>query len=315
MTIDRGGTIPRGQKHGPGCNFDRLVPIGTSTGTGVGPGVSRIGTSPLKGGGTNAESPRGPWGAGTNRRGGTIEAMTKIKLSSAGSMALRDPRWVHPELKIGTGRPVGLVGTSGCGKSFLAAELALSLAAGRSDAWGTPGLRPRGRVALFAPFLTDSQRQIFRLAKGHGLHLQSVKSLTVGQIPVWEDTDEQSRSWLFENHDLVVFDSLTHLTRRGRVAEVVGMFQEMAALSDKTGCTVLIVHQELDPPDPKAPAFDVEALDAFWSTLWVADIPMNGILQLNRQTPDGRSLQAITLDIHGQNDSIRFVPRPPEPPC
>lgn len=242
-------------------------------------------------------------------------AMTKIKTTSVGSMALRDPRWIHPELKIGAGRPVGLVGTSGCGKSFLAAELALSLAAGRPDAWGTPGLRPRGRVALFAPFLTDTRRQLSRLAKGHGLRLQSVKSFIVGQTPIWEDADEQTRSWLFENHDLVVFDSLTRLTRRGRVAEVVSMFQEMAALSDQTGCAVLIVHQELDPPDPKAPAFDVEALDAFWSTLWVADMPMSSIVQLNRQTPDGRSLQAIALDIHGQDDSIRFVPRPPEPPC
>lgn len=210
--------------------------------------------------------------------------------------------------------PIGLVGPSGCGKSILAYHLAVTVACGQPAAWGVPGLARHGEVVYLTTPGTAIRRHLAALAMGMGASLDGA-SLLRGDLPSWDKLDATAREQLFAGRALVVFDNLLHLATDASLPGVVRTLAEIRDLSFKHNCAAVVVHQEVTPSFKDTRAFDVGALDRFWSTLWVVDMPQPGVMHLRRQLHP-HVAQTIDLKITGDvENGERLEPIPVEPPC
>lgn len=103
------------------------------------------------------------------RRKGIFAGLTGRDLADA----VQGPQWLCRELGVAPGRPTLLAGYGGVGKTLLAQELALSVAAGREEVWGGVRLDRGGRVLHLdyelGPYLPTTRYQ--RLARGKGIDL------------------------------------------------------------------------------------------------------------------------------------------------
>lgn len=222
---------------------------------------------------------------------------------------------VHRELGLAPGRPASLVGPSGCGKSIAAYQLALAVAGGLGEAWGVPGLAS-GPVT-FLSRIDAAHRHIPALAHAYRVDLKKapLRRERMETLSVWQGLNDQQRTSLFQDQKLVVFDDLSHLVAEGSLPEVVQTLHEIEVLSRQHQCTALVVYQEVDPPYSDTRAFDVGALDRFWSTQWIVAMSKNETMRLRRQLHP-HVAQTIDLKITGTVDTgERLVPIPAPPPC
>jgi hypothetical protein len=140
-------------------------------------------------------------------------------------------------------------------------------------------------------------------------------SLQGGDLPSWDKLNASARDLIFSNRALVVFDNLLHLATDLSLAGVVRTLAEIGDLSFKHQCVAVVVHQEVTPPFKDTRAFDVGALDRFWSKLWVVDMQKPGVMHLRRQLHP-HVAQTVDLKITGNIKSEEHLePIPAEPPC
>lgn len=240
--------------------------------------------------------------------------------------------WVCERLHLAPGRPAGLVGYAGAGKTLLAADLALAVSA-KDDAgvtfWG--GLVPdrRGKVLLldFEVGRELTQRRLLRLAAGRWGSLKDWSGrLEYSCFPRWSLLAPRAEERLTETlrgRVLCVIDSLTAITP-GADENTREMADHMALLtrvSEATGCAILLLHHEGKPPQDGPRAAHLRArghssIQGIWSSQWAVSSLGEGRLCLEHgktQFEGGPRPQVHCqiCDVHdgeGQRVGVRLAP-------
>jgi hypothetical protein len=164
------------------------------------------------------------------------------------SSELGEPKWLVPALELGPGRPCGLWGYGGTGKSYVAMALALAVASG-VELFGRLPVR-QGRVAhlsheLGARVLKERYR---RLANGQGIRLSDLGDrLIVAPYPsiyLNQATAEDAYLEAFKGFDLVVIDSFRRAIPGSdeNDSTVSDCLMMLARVSNLTDCTFVVLH-------------------------------------------------------------------------
>lgn len=171
--------------------------------------------------------------------------MTWDKLSTT---PLGDPPWVIPGLEIGPGRPCGLWGYGGTGKSWIAQAMVLCVAAGRK-LFGAYDVR-QGRVAHVSHELGTRalMERYRRLANGMVLHPDEIgERLVVSAYPKVYLNSRSAEEWYLREFDgcsLGVIDSLRRALpgEDENSSEMSNHLDMLSRVSDRTGCSFLTLH-------------------------------------------------------------------------
>jgi len=173
----------------------------------------------------------------------------KNRFMSVDQMAkLPDPTWLVPELLMCNSTAL-YVGAWSSYKSFIALDIALAIASGRSTALGpTP--------AFTGPVIYSAREGIVGLAKarrrawciGHGMGEDEPLPFYLGPSPMVND-DADCQSFLTDakavcgRPQLVVIDTLSRSMAGLDETKDAGMFLQLAqGLVDELGCCVLVLH-------------------------------------------------------------------------
>jgi len=149
------------------------------------------------------------------------------------------PLWLVPKLGIAPGRYTGLSGYASAGKTWFAQGLAIAVATGRPFC----GLDVRqGRVLhLDHEQGGDMTRERYQL-----LGLPGDAALRLVSFPDWRMSDKNARRDLeaaARASALIVVDNLrASIDGDESSSEVRRWLDMMSALSDETGCTMLVIH-------------------------------------------------------------------------
>lgn len=205
---------------------------------------------------------------------------------------LAPPAFVCKRLHLAPGRPTALVGYAGSGKTLLMADLAMAVAGPEGTlAWGSVPIERHGKVAIFdleiGAYLTRSR--ITRLAHARGLSPKAwAGRLLVTSFPALALLDPQVEDKLcaaLAGYTLAVFDSLAKLLQGAEEnsAAVSGPIGLLAKVSERTGCTILLLQHEGKPGEnPKEARFRGRGSSAIQDALasqWVVT-PQDGVLKL-----------------------------------
>ena len=240
--------------------------------------------------------------------------------------------WVCERLHLAPGRPACLVGYAGAGKTLLAADLALAVAA-KDDSgvtfWG--GLVPdrRGRVLLldFEVGRELTQRRLLRLATGRWGALSDWSGrLEYSCFPRWSLVSLRAEELLTETlrgRVLCLIDSLTAITpgvdENGR--EMADAMALLTRVSEATGCAILVLHHEGKPPADGPRAAHLRgrghsSIQGIWSSQWAVTSLGEGRLRLEHgktqfeggQRPDVHCQICDTHDDTGRRVGVRLAP-------
>lgn len=247
--------------------------------------------------------------------------------------------WVCERLHLAPGRPCCLVGYAGAGKTLLAADLALAVAAPEDSGvtfWG--GLVPdrRGKVLLldFEVGTDLTQRRLLRLATGRWMRLKDWSGrLGYSSFPRWSLVSRGAEEQLIETlrgHTLCIIDSLTAITpgadENGR--EMADHLALLTRVSEATGCAILILHHEGKPSQDGPRAAHLRgrgssAIQGIWSSQWALSSLGEGRLKLEHgksQFEGGArpDIHCQICDVHddeGQRVGVRLAPVGPVEPA
>lgn len=240
--------------------------------------------------------------------------------------------FVCERLHLAPGRPAALVGYAGAGKTLLAADLALAVAAPEDSGvtfWG--GLVPdrRGKVLLldFEVGRDLTERRLLRLAAGRWGQLSDwAGRLAFSSFPRWSLVSRGAEEQLIETlreHTLCVIDSLTAITP-GVDENARGMADAMALLtrvSEASGCAILILHHEGKPGQDGPRAAHLRArghssIQGIWSSQWAVTSLGEGRLKIEHgksqfeggARPDVHCQICDVHDGEGQRVGVRLAP-------
>lgn len=243
--------------------------------------------------------------------------------------------FVCERLHLAPGRPACLVGYAGAGKTLLAADLALAVAAREEMGvtfWG--GLVPdrRGRVLMldFEVGAEFTQRRLLALTKGRWGSLKDwAGRLAFSSFPRWSLVAPRAEEQLVETlrgYTLCIIDSLAAITP-GVDENGKGMADAMALLtrvSERTGCALLILHHEGKPPAEGPRAAHLRArghssIQGIWSSQWAVTSQGEGrlLLEHGKTQFEGGARPVIhtqICDVHdgeGQRVGVRLAPLGP----
>jgi len=211
--------------------------------------------------------------------------------------------WLCKRLHLAPGRPTGIIGYAGSGKTLLAADLVLSVATG-TPAWGGIPVDRSGRVLLLdlevGEYLT--RQRLTRLAAGRGLDLATLAArIFFACFPPLSLQDGAAEAALTEaltGFDLVVIDSLAKPLagfdeNSSSVSHLMGI---LARASEVTGCAVVVLHHEGKPPaegqrEARFRGRGSSAIQGEWSSQWVVDSRGEGQLVLEHGKSQWGALQ------------------------
>lgn len=215
------------------------------------------------------------------------------------------------------GPPLGLLGQSGCGKSLLAEDLALAVAAGVPTIWGDVDVQ-RGKAAMFeCSGLPVHRDRWARLAQGRDVPFSWLGNLYDAYLPDMQPllaSPQGTLESLLDGFSLAIFDSFRHLLGKewtlAAAADIVG---RLTHVSMTTGCAVVVVHGEVEPTTRPDDVMAVGALDHVWSSQWVVRRKDND-LDLTCHNKGERARPPLHLyfeDLPGR--AVRIVPRGRKP--
>lgn len=235
-------------------------------------------------------------------------------------------------IHLAPGRPFCLVGYAGAGKTLLAADLALAVAAREEMGvtfWG--GLVPdrRGKVLMldFEVGSEFTQRRLLALAAGRWSKLRDwAGRLAFSSFPRWSLVAPRAEEQLIETlrgYTLCVIDSLTAITpgadENGR--EMADHMALLTRVSEATGCAILVLHHEGKPPaeGPRAAHLrgrGSSAIQGIWSSQWAVTSLGEGRLKLEHgksqfeggARPDIHTQICDVHDGEGQRVGVRLAP-------
>ena len=211
--------------------------------------------------------------------------------------------WLSRRLHLAPGRPMGVIGYAGSGKTLLAGDLAIAVALG-APAWGGVPIDRAGRVLLIdlevGEYLT--RQRLSRLAAGRGVSLADLADrLFWACFPPLSLQATGAEALLVEaltGFDLVVIDSLAKLLagfdeNSSSVSHLMGM---LARASEATGCAVVVLHHEGKPPqdgqrEARYRGRGSSAIQGEWSSQWVVDSRGDGQLVLEHGKSQWGALQ------------------------
>lgn len=192
--------------------------------------------------------------------------------------------YLAPRLHLAPGRPLGLVGYAGAGKTLLAADLALAIAGGpyHRTFWGLEIVGRQGPVAMIdletGPILM--RQRFHRLAIGRGAHIADWgQRLRFCSFPRWNLTSADAEEKLCQTVDgtaAFVIDSLVMACpgvdeNSARIADQMGL---LARVSEATGSCGIVLHHEGKPPaegqrEAKYRGRGSSAIQGMWGSQWV----------------------------------------------
>lgn len=175
--------------------------------------------------------------------------------------ALPPVPWAVPKLELGPGRPCGLWGYAGSGKTWVIQAIALAVASGEK-LFGTIDVT-RGKVKHISHELGKRalSERYRRLANGHLIDPAEVEgNLTVAPYPrIYLNSRGAEDAYLreLEGVTLCAIDSLRRAIPGAdeNDSSCSNFLDLLARASDKTGCTVVLLHHEgKSAVNPKGPA-------------------------------------------------------------
>ncbi len=148
------------------------------------------------------------------------------------------------DLGIRDGRPSLWTADARCGKSTLAASVALAVASGRK-LWGKLAVVPGDVCYVAGEDLEGIGRIWKRLALDQGIAIPSALHVTNLTL-AGPNCDESNLKALFSAHKLVIFDTLRSLSREAGIEENDPRFADGLYLLDRasqgTGCSIVVLH-------------------------------------------------------------------------
>lgn len=176
-----------------------------------------------------------------------------------------DESWVCKELEIGPGRPCGLWGFGGCGKTYVAIALCVATVTGRL-LFGRFQVDPGPAVYLSHEMGRSAcVERLRRIANGMLCEPIELVDLSVGIYPKVKLNSPEARAAytkLCTGKKLCVIDSLRRALpgEDENKSEIAQYLHLLAEVSDATGCTFLVLHHS--PKDgPNADAQGLETDD------------------------------------------------------
>lgn len=239
--------------------------------------------------------------------------------------------YVCERLHLAPGRPVCLVGYAGAGKTMLAYDLALAVAAPQSGAtfWGGLKVDRHGQVIVLdlevGGYLT--KQRLLQLSAGRWAKLSDWSGrLSFASFPRWSLLSDGAEAMLeatLRGKTLCVIDSLAAITP-GVDENAKTMADHMALLarvSEKTGCAVLVLHHEGKPSQEGPKAVHLRgrgssAIQGIWSSQWAVTSLGEGRLQLEHGKSQWGALQPshscqisdVWSDDGGTKVGVRLAP-------
>lgn len=157
---------------------------------------------------------------------------------------LDPPVWLCEQLELGPGRPFGLWGYGGTGKTYIAQRLALSVASGQPFL-NLPVTKGRVRHVSWEMGRRAVRERYRALERGMGAHI--TEGLEVSTHPsIYLNSEGAEEIFLkeFDGYDLVILDSL----RRACPGEdenssaISNFLDVLTRVSERTGATFLLLH-------------------------------------------------------------------------
>jgi hypothetical protein len=220
--------------------------------------------------------------------------------------------WLARRIHLAPGRPLGLIGYAGVGKTLLAAELALAVAGKPEHAkcWGGVTIDRQGSVAHVDVETGEllMRMRYHRLAVGRWAHITDWSGrLSWVAYPRWSLMATEAEEHLVQTMDgraLVIIDSLVMVTpgvdeNSSRIADCLGI---IARASQRTGACVVVLHHAGRPPAEGQRAVELEgrgssSIEGMWGSKWVVR-PGDGHLSLTHgKTQWGERQQPMRFQI------------------
>lgn len=164
--------------------------------------------------------------------------------------------WLVRGVHLAPGRPTLLSAFGGSGKTFLAMDAALAIASGGSTCLAGLHVQRWGRVVHINGEMSEREiiRRYQRLAWSRGVDLAGtqLEVASRGQLGSWALTAPDARARLLATCDgavLAVVDSFRALTPgvEENSSDVRRYLDLLLEVSDRTGCTFLVIHHEGKP--------------------------------------------------------------------
>ncbi len=182
---------------------------------------------------------------------------------------------IIPALKIGPGRATLFAGDAYTGKTLALLELALAIATGAFDVWGAHRVAETGKV-LWLNYEAPKKgwrNRLRRMLRSHKLSREDIAGKFVvshhPELFLDDDEGETQFTAAVRGFKICVIDSLVASVKhtQEKDEEMGRVILKLLRISDKTGCTFILVHHTTKPPQtngrPGARGADVrDAKDA-----------------------------------------------------
>lgn len=193
---------------------------------------------------------------------------------------LEPPVWLCESLQLGPGRPTGLVGYGGTGKSYIAMALALCIATG-SPFLDHPVAQGRVRWGSWEMGRPATLSRFRALANGMGLTVPDghLEVSTHPSVYLTTEGIEQALVAEVQGWDLVVLDSLRRMVPGvdENSSQVSQYLDILTRVSEHTGCTFLVLHHAGKSPadgskrSPRESARGSSAITDALGAMWVVE--------------------------------------------
>lgn len=240
--------------------------------------------------------------------------------------------WVVKRLHLAPGRPLGLIGYAGVGKTLLAADLALAVA-GRPEhasCWGGVKVDRQGPAVHIDLEVGERllRTRYHKLAVGRWSHISEwAGRLAFTCFPPWSLARAEAEELLCQTLDgkvLAVIDSLVMSTpgideNSSRISDYLGV---LPRVSERTGCSIVLLHHAGRPPADGPRALEQEGrgstgIEGIWGSKWVVR-PVEDIRALfvghGKTQYEGRQDGILTRidpvgnpDAEGNYPGVRFL--------
>jgi hypothetical protein len=240
--------------------------------------------------------------------------------------------WISKRLHLAPGRPMGLIGYAGVGKTLLAADLALAVA-GRPEhasCWGGVKIDRQGPVVHIDLEVGQHllRTRYHRLAQGRWAHISEwAGRLSWTSYPAWNLAAAEAEEQLCQTLDgkaLAVIDSLVVITPGvdENSARISDYLKILPRASERTGCAIVLLHHAGRPPADGPRALEQEGrgstgIEAIWGSKWVVR-PLEDVRALfvghGKTQYEGRQEGILTRidpvgepDAEGTYPGVRFL--------
>lgn len=177
-----------------------------------------------------------------------VEPFTWVDVSGIFAEPIAEPKWVVPAMEIGPGRPCGLWGLGGGGKSWDAMEIGRAVASG-TKAFGFYEVS-QGNVSHVSHELglRAVRERYRRLANGNNMELEDfgdrLRICCLPKLFLNSPGAEDQYCRAFEGQSLVILDSLRRAVpgEDENSSEMSNHLDIMNRVSEKTGASFLVIH-------------------------------------------------------------------------